>query len=327
RLGTNLVPPVKGARGGAKPALIRPRSGSAPEAEAVVNLGDFVLRRGASLVGWVEVVGGALDPKTCRVKLAPWAARGPVGGTQDALTTAQQILAVDAKGFFQFVGVTPGAYSVVAEQPGWVAAPVAPLLLGDSAATQLPSPIHLEKPLELRLTLDPPLDWLGRQWAVDIWRDSGSGPGSPRTQVFRGPPDSEGLVRVKHQIPGMYSIFVADSRGNKFFGELHRAILDPESAERRIELDFVTVKGRIRLGDDPLAATLWFGGQFGAPGVQFDSDEEGVFHGALPKAGSWKVEIEAAEPQIRLTRKIEVEADSKSLAEVSIDLPDTLIFG
>ncbi|HEV7669939.1 MAG TPA: carboxypeptidase-like regulatory domain-containing protein [Thermoanaerobaculia bacterium] len=316
RLGTNLVLPARGAAGGAKAALA-----------AAVNLGDFVLRRGASLVGWVEVVGGALDPKTCRVKLAPWEARGPVGGTNDALSTAQQTLAVDAQGFFQFVGVTPGAYSVLAVQPGWVAAPVAPLLLSDSTATQLPSPLRLERPLELRLTLDPPRDWLGRQWTVDIWRDSNSGPGAPRAQVFQGPPDAEGLVRVKDQSPGMYSIFVADSRGNKFFGELHRAILDPVGAERRIELDFVTVKGRLRLGDEPLAATLWFGGRFGAPGVQFDSDEEGVFHGALPKAGSWKVEIQAAAPQIRLTRKIEVEADSKGLAEVTIDLPDTLIFG
>ncbi len=326
RLGTNLVLPARVALGGVKPNSILPKSDPAQEAEAV-NLGDFVLRRGASLVGWVEVVGGALDPKTCRVKLAPWAARGTVGGTNDPLSTAEQSLPVDARGFFQFVGVSPGAYSVVAIQPGWVAAPVGPLLLDDANATEMPKPLQLEKPLELTLILNPPRDWLDQRWAVQLWRDSDLGPGGPRTQVFDGPPDAEGLVRVKNQKPGTFSMLVADSRGNKFFGEFNRPMFDQNSAERRIDLDFVTVRGRLRLGDEPLAATLWFGGRFGAPGVQFDSNEEGVFHGALPKGGRWKVEIEAAEPHLQLTRKIEVEADSKGLAEVAIDLPDTLIFG
>lgn len=322
RLGTNLVPPAKGALGGTKAASMPQK---APP--ATVNLGDFVLRLGASLVGWVEVAGGAVDPKTCRVKLVPWSARGPVGGANDNLRTAEQSLPVDAKGFFQFVGVTPGAYSVVAIQPGWVAAPVAPLLLDDATATELPKPLRLEKPLELTLVLNPPRDWLDQRWAVQIWRDSDLGPRGPRTQVFEGPPDAEGLVRVKNQTPGTFSMLVADSRGNKFFGEFNRPMFDQDSAERRIDLDFVTVRGRLRLGDEPLAASLWFGGRFGAPGVQFESNEEGVFHGALPKGGLWKVEIEAAEPHVQLTRMTEVEADSKGLAEVAIDLPDTLIFG
>ncbi len=303
------------------------KSASVGAVDSSANLGTFALRRGASLVGWVEVADGALDPKSCQVQLAPWSVRGPGGGATDSLKSGRLTVAVDAKGFFQFVGVNPGAYSLVALQPGWVAAPVAPLLLGDASATRLSQPLRLEKPLELVLTLDPARDWLGGRWAVEVWRDSDFGPGNPRAQVFQGAPDAEGLVRLKSQSPGRFSIFVADSRGNKFFGEIEREIFDPASAQRRIDLAFVTVQGRLRLGDEPLAATLWFGGRNGSPGVQFESDEQGVFHGALPAGGFWRVEIEAVAARIELVRRIEVEVDPKGLAEVLIDLPDTLIFG
>jgi hypothetical protein len=101
----------------------------------------------------------------------------------------------------------------------------------------------------------------------------------------------------------------------------------PEDGERKIEIDLVMVSGRVRLGDEPLAATLWFGGRHGVPQVTFESGEDGTFQGILPRDGQWLLEIEALEPRIQSHAKVEVRPDRHGRAEVEIAVPDTLLFG
>lgn len=55
------------------------------------------------------------------------------------------------------------------------------------------------------------------------------------------------------------------------------------------------ILGRVTLGDDPLAATLWFGGRSGVRRIRFDSDEKGRFDGWLPEEGTWPVDLVSEE--------------------------------
>jgi hypothetical protein len=94
-----------------------------------------------------------------------------------------------------------------------------------------------------------------------------------------------------------------------------------------VEIDLLTVAGEVRLGDDPLGATLWFGGKSGAVHSRMSSDSEGLFEGTLPRDGSWKVEVESEEEGVHTTVRVEVEADDEGEAEVRIDLPATELHG
>ena len=83
----------------------------------------------------------------------------------------------------------------------------------------------------------------------------------------------------------------------------------------------------LTLGDEPLAATLWFGGRQGAFQAELVSDEDGEFVGALPRPGRWRVEVEAPEEGISNRLRVEIEPDRRGNADVLIELPDTRVFG
>jgi hypothetical protein len=76
-----------------------------------------------------------------------------------------------------------------------------------------------------------------------------------------------------------------------------------------------------------LAATLWFGGEHGARRVKMAADEEGRFAGFLSSEGFWAVDIEAVEPRFRARARTEIRADRSGRSSVTIELPDTRVFG
>ena len=58
-----------------------------------------------------------------------------------------------------------------------------------------------------------------------------------------------------------------------------------------------------------------------------ESDDEGRFHGILPREGPWKIEVQAAEPAFSTSARAEVDAGRSGKATLDIRLPDTRIFG
>jgi hypothetical protein len=192
------------------------------------------------------------------------------------------------------------------------------------AGAFLPEPVLLARPIALEIEIAPPVDEAGEPWQAQVMRRA-EGDSGPTPTVFDGPADSQGRFTVADQTPGWFSVIVLDSQGNRVHSEPEWQVTT--TSHQSIEVQRIAVDGRLRLGTEPLRGTLWFGGQFGSRRVKMVADEEGRFTGVLSVDGFWVVDVEASEPSFRARSRAEVRADRDGRATVSIDLPDTRVFG
>lgn len=289
------------------------------------DLGTLELKRGASVAGWVGVEEGKIAD-SCKARLVPLMRPGG-GGARIAERIAET--AVEARvrkdGFFQLVGVSPGTYTLEIRQPGFAVTTMQPIEVWPQLETFLRDPVILKRPLRIELTVSPPLDWLGRPWQVLAFNASEESASFSGEAIFNGAADEQGLVTIPDQPPGRFRVFVSDALNNQLATRTFR-IAGPEDASQIIQLELLTVRGKVRLGKEPLAATLWFGGRHGAEAVRMESDGEGTFHGILPRADWWRVDIASTEPRFETRTKVKV-VNGKDSAEVEINLPDTHVFG
>lgn len=287
------------------------------------SLGNLELERGASVAGWLAVEEGPIEPG-CVVRLSPWAPGGADPATAASAEQKAHEAAVRRDGFFQLKGLPAGVYLLEARQPGFSPARIAPLRVALQAETFVEEPIVLRRPLALSIEVSPPLDWLGHPWTARVVRTEESG-GRPNPVAFEGAVGESGALRIPDQTPGLFRVSILDSLGNGL--ATSEVSLSADSPPLRIEVDLVTLEGTLRLGQEPLSATLWFGGRSGAVRVNMASDEEGRFHGVLPRGGDWKVDVEASEPRLRTTCRVDVSPNRAGQATLDIGLPDTKIFG
>lgn len=286
----------------------------------VSEVGAVELARGATVAGWVAVEQGAIDPQSCRARLAPLVASGRM--SEKMQKTVREV-AVRKDGFFQLNAVTPGNYLLEVRQKGF-AAGTAEVAVSPRTETFLRDPITLKRPFHLALLLSPPLDWLNERWRVEISRLPTASGGSGR-EVYSGVADEQGAVSVPGQEAGRFTVQVRDSRGNRLATQT--LPFGPEEERKSIDIQFLTIHGTVKLGKEPLAATLWFGGHFGAQSVQLESDSAGKFHGVLPRDGWWRVDIAAATPRFEIRRRVKVDSDGHDRGTVEIALPTTHLFG
>jgi hypothetical protein len=290
-----------------------------------LTLGTILLERSASVAGWAAVENGTIDEGKCIARLAPLlAGQTDIRASANLERTAIE-RTVRKDGFFQLAGISPGNYALEVSQPGYSPARLSPVRVEPRAATYLSRPLVLSRPLELVFAIDPPLDWLGRPWHARVSRARGAERLAPT--VFDGGADAEGRFTVPGQSAGRFAVTVADSLGNRLYSEDHLQVADPGTAPVPIQIKLVDVEGRLHLGDQAVAGTVWFGGQNGAIAVKMPADTEGRFHGVLPRAGFWFLEIESTSPPLRLRKELEVPASRSGKARVDISLPDTRIFG
>ncbi len=289
------------------------------------DLGVMEWKRGASVAGWVALEDGKLDAESSRARLTPLL--GP-GGGDPRIAEKIQSTAIEARvgknGFFQFVGVSPGNYSLEVTQPGFAPGKVIPIEVWPQRESFLREPVVLKKPIQLEIAISPAADWLGSPWKAQVFRDRDTGLGSEA--VYNGPTNDQGLITIPGQAPGRFSIDIEDKLGNRIASREVR-ISGPADAYQTIEIDVLTVHGTVKLGKEPVTATLWFGGRYGAQRVKMESDPEGNFHGILPKDGWWRIDIDSEEPRLNARTKVKVTADRQKRAEVDIALPATRLFG
>lgn len=288
-------------------------------------LGSITLEKGGSIAAWVAVEGGALEPEHCRARLARVAASG--GSLQAALAlerTAVQTT-VGRDGALQFTGLAPGTYRLQIEQPGYPSVEVAPVRVDPGAGTVLREPLVLRKPSALAFRVVPPRDWLGHPWRAQVFRTEDR-TARPIPLVFDGAADAEGRVALAGQSAGAYRIELLDGLGNQFDLGEHR-LEGPEAPEKLLEVHWVEVEGRLRLGGAPLRGSLWFGGRSGATSIRMETDEEGRFQGVLPRAGLWRIEIQATDPAVEAWRREEIRPGRSGRVKLAFDLPDTRVFG
>jgi hypothetical protein len=291
-----------------------------------LELGATALRRGASVVGFVEVEAGSLDPASCKVWLDP-VVQGlpPAYEDSERRQRLRESATVDERGFFHFQGIPPGSYEVTAVQPGLAPARQVPIPVEENSETQLRHRLVLQTPLTFSVEIDPPLDPFGGRWSLVLLPQRTPSSSSSRI-VDQGQATQDGRYEKKGIPPGDYVLEVLDSHGSRSGWE--ELALDSTSGPIRVALDLTTVEGRVSLGEDPLAAKLAFGGRAGALRIEMTADDEGEFSGMLPKPGEWKVYVEAKKPSVRRTVKVDVEPEGGSgVARVEIRLPDSRIGG
>jgi hypothetical protein len=288
------------------------------------EIGALVLKKGASVAGWVEVEDGAIGP-ACRARLSPLAGPGSGANVLEKLQSTASEVAVRSDGFFQLAGVPPGNYSLEVQQPGFAAASAHPIAVSPRSQTFLRQPIVLKRPLDIELALSPPLDWLGQPWKVVLLQAS-SETGSFDRTVYNGRADLQGGLKVPRQTPGRFRAYVSDSLDNQLAHQTFQ-ITGPEDAAQSIQLKILTLRGTVKLGKDPLAATLWFDGRHGSSAVKLESGRDGKFLGVLPHDGWWVVDIVSTVPKFETRTKVKVESDGQDRARADIDLPATRVYG
>lgn len=290
-----------------------------------LGLGTIELERGASVAAWVAVEGGTIEPGRCTGLLTPLLAGGIHPESRVQLGRTAREVEIRKDGFLQMVGLSPGTYSLEVRQPGYPPVKVASIQVNPGAETFLRDPIILKKPLDLAFEIIPPLDWLGRPWRAQVLRTTDR-TARPTPIVFDGTADEAGRFTVPDQSSGSFEVNLLDSLGNRLLSA-ERQVDGPGSVPETLEVRLLTVEGSVRLGGEPLTATLWFGGRSGTLSVKMESDEKGRFHGVLPQPGLWRIEVAATEPPVRIRIQEEVWAGRAGKASLDLDLPDTHIFG
>lgn len=282
-----------------------------------VDLGSLRPVEGASVVGFVESSPGApYDPKKTRVILEPGAWSG--AGSKP-WPPAPRKAGVGPRGFFHFVGVPPGPYSLRAQSPGFADDSREIAVLENSEAN-LKKPLRLDPPTTLELLHRPALDRNGGRWTVELLTQV-EGTTVTSTRVVA---DAAGLGRFVRLRRGTRpEVRVTASNGDGW--SRTEIALDAPLVRREIQLDQHAVAGRVRLGDRGVRGKLHFGGKHG---VSLTSDEEGEFSGFLPRLGFWVVEVNGEEPAVRRTvvRKVEAGAGGSS-GRLEIELGEGRIFG
>ena len=289
----------------------------------VLRFGPFTLTRGVTVIGRVVVDAAELDPAAARVELRPVVAdltSGRLAPDRGRRHLGREV-AVSRDGDFEIPAVPPGAYELVATHPG--CEPAARVVeIGVERPVARIEPIVVRPPLRLGVVVSPPTS--GRKaWRVELL---GVRTGDLEG-LEEGTTDEEGRWRSRRLPAGPYTVRVLSPEGAAMAWE--EIELAPGRDEVEIELALVRVTGEVRIGEEPLAAKLWFGGRFGAQRVPAESDLDGLFAVVLPRPGSWRVDVEGLSRPVHVSvAKLEISPPRLGRAsEVEIVLPETMIEG
>lgn len=286
------------------------------------DLGEIALRRGASVSGWVQTADGSPLSKECRLKLAPASAPPETLSLEDRLAKTALTAEPNERGFFQIAGVPPGRYQITALQPGFAPASVDGIDVRPDLESQVIERLILDRPAVLEIALDPPMEPYGNLWRIELYRRSD--PSDPPAESHIGNATPEGVWKSPGITPGTYELRVVGDLKSVW----HRESVEVRKGQPPVEvrLPVLRLKGTVLLGDEPLSATLWLGGEKGKK-IRFDADEDGRFTGVLPAAGLWAAAVEA-EGVRSVLEPMEIRPpQGKSVAEVEIVVPNTSLAG
>lgn len=302
------------------------RPSSSPTSRVIPRQGGEAPRDGSAVQGWVVTASGAPLPAELKVTLKPAGSQAlsdPMKRVRGAGLI--QTVAINDRGFFEFDAVPPGEYVVETEAKPFALARATVRVTQGAVAEVVNPPLTLTEPLTLRAYLDPPLDPWGEPWRVELARLDRASSVFEKSPATRAALDGSWLGRDLH--PGKVWVNVLASRGSKFWSR--EIELDAATPPLAIEIPYVKVRGTVRLGKEPLAASLFFGGKHGEIRVEARSNEEGEFSLVLPRRGDWGLAISAAEPIVeRVLRAVAVSPKpGTEEALLSLRLPATVVRG
>lgn len=290
-----------------------------------VRPGRMDLRQGSAVQGWVVTVDGAPFGENL------WVTLRPRGGTVHDPTERERMESltfralVNSRGFFQMEGVPPGAYLLEARHEKYAPAVVSVRVIQGEVTEIANPPLLLDHPKVVEVFVDPPLGPYDRPWAVALQRfDRDTSYITPFAQDVMS---ADGSWRKPAVPSGYYFLRIGPNSGETWWTE--EVQVEDNPAPIHVRLRVVKVKGTVLLGGEPLAATVNFGGKYGAVRVEARADEKGRFETLLPRAGEWQVHVASDEPGVeREIPKVLVEPKpGTDEAVVDLDLPKTLLRG
>ena len=290
------------------------------------DLGTFIVRRGSSVIGAVQFAPALTAlPSQTRVILEPrsFGARPEDRGRESMhFLTAN----TDERGFFVIEGVPPGEYTIVAQQKNLSSSPQAVRVLQD-AEVELLDPLILHPPRTLTLHVTPELDPAGNPWRIRLYSEAGLG--GRVDLIAEDSLTREGDWRQEGLHGSRYAVALRTAIGATWLNET--VSVPDDSSTINLQIPVVNVRGTIKLGERPLAAKIYFGGESGGISVPLESDEKGSFRGVLPRrAEPWaEVSVISTLPAVKRTlRNVEVHRRTDSDdADVDLVLPATYVAG
>lgn len=287
------------------------------------DLHTLDLKVGVALLGRVVTEAGLADAKQARVEVRPLIERDAgAAGVPRSAGRLSMATGVSDRGYFQFDGLAPGAYTLSAKQTTLEAEPSTITMTMD-ADVELAEPVVLLQPLQLNVSIDPPVNPNHGEWGIVLLAiRSGD-----MATIGQGTADVNGYWRSRAIPSGHYTVLVKNSPD----GTVAKTEFDlaRDSQDLNVKLDVVPVEGTVQIGSEPFAAGLWFGGLHGDVRVKATSDEHGKFALILPRAGKWRVDVHGIDRSVDAAiLDVDVELPKgKRVAQVPISLPNTDIRG
>jgi hypothetical protein len=242
------------------------------------SLGITKLQEGASIAGWIEDPNG--DPaKDAQLTLMPLEAAPPAARR---LQTR-----VNDRGFFQFSGLSPGAYRLISEASGTSPAGVESVRVERGEAVVWPIAIAHVPSSALTIWVTPAADPKGKPWTLELVERAPLELGQPES--VRRPTASDGRVAINSLHASEYDIAISDSDGS-VVESVEVDLAGGGSHTRSIDIRTITVQGTLLLGEEPLEAQLTFSNDAGRS-IRATSAKDGHFDMKLPARGTWDVAI------------------------------------
>jgi hypothetical protein len=284
-----------------------------------VEARDYRLERGASIVGAVTREDG--EPAVgAEMTLGPAVGDSTVRFELGArITTLESRAETQDRGFFQLRGIAPGSYALEARLAEYGVLSVPQIIVSEPAEYRLASPLVIPFFPVATVVVDPPVDHARSPWTVRLFQSS-----APLRQTQT---DAIGEATFELLPTGELLVLIEDAKGQRWLSRTEA--FSPTSPRVQVEIAGIPVVGQIGLDEEPLAASLYFGGKSGAESVVLESGADGEFVGLLPREGVWILEVQSEEPKVRWkTRNLLVEVDpGLGAAELAIELPGTSIEG
>lgn len=280
-------------------------SGYAPQYEWAVRInsaenfdfGRTELRKTTSVFGRVVRKGGSELPGACLATLRPDMARRspaladqePEGGPE-AKTNLSTTL--NARGYFQVAGMTPGRYSLYVGCNGGSA--FRELVVQPGVETRIDPPLPLEE-LTLDVSLMPRTDPAGQPWRLIV---DETAPHFLRI-ANKVAAEADGRWIKRGLMAGSYHIVVVGSGGTSWLQQ--NFDLGTSTRPLLLRVGSLSVAGRVTTGSRPVHASLRFTKNAGGETATLMSDDNGRFQGLLPSGlqeSSWSVEAHLLQPLV-----------------------------
>jgi hypothetical protein len=280
----------------------------------------IALKRGASVAGWVAAERDGASMAAVTVKLVP-----ATYGEADDQSLLSLRTTANKRGFFQLTGVPAGRWIIAAEAADLSPSAIAEVEIDDRHETTLDDPLVLRDLATLNVSIQPGTYAPGVPW---------------RVRLNRRPPRSRFVERVGEtaasetgewthgRLPaGEYVVDVMNPRG-AVYGTRHITVA-PDMMPVQVDIERVTVRGKVHIGGDGIAAFVTFSSGRGET-VRIASNDDGELTVDLPFEGKWRVDVRlhdtkqelSAIPPVTVARR-----RGEPYADIDLELPGGRVKG